>query len=129
MLTFKEVNEALQKLYPNVKLVQGNGYLYITSDDDETSYWIAGMYTTSIPVCKLNHFADVDAVVRSVVDLVKNDQNESYLEYQRGKKFNSTPGLDKDELTDIMLKTVQSNRKEMQRAAGRIRRKLKKPKP
>lgn len=130
MLTFKEVNAAIQKLYPHVKLVQGKGYLYITSDDEETSPWISGMYTTSIPVYKLNHFPDVDSVVSRVVDLIKNDINDSYLEYQREKrKFNSNPGLDREELVQAMLGTNQFKRKEMQKAAARIRNRLRnKPK-
>lgn len=41
------------------------------------------------------------------------------------EKFNSTPDLDQQELLNAMLKTVQFNRKEMQRASAKIRAKLK----
>jgi hypothetical protein len=75
-ITFNQVNEAIQKIYPHVILVQGRGYLYITSDDDKTALKIAGMYTTSIPVAKLNH-QSIEQWVKDVKDLIENDINET----------------------------------------------------
>jgi TRAP-type C4-dicarboxylate transport system substrate-binding protein len=40
-------------------------------------------------------------------------------------KFNSTPDLNKEELLQAMLKTGQFQRREYQKAANRIRQKLK----
>jgi len=40
------------------------------------------------------------------------------------RKFNSNPGLDKEELVQAMLGTNQFKRKEMQKAAARIRNRL-----
>jgi len=78
MITFKQVNKAIQKLYPDVILVQGRGYLYISSDNDDVLYKISGMYTSSIMTCKLNHYSSVEQVVKDVKYLIESDINESF---------------------------------------------------
>lgn len=54
-ISLKRLNEKIDKIYPVVFLVKGEGYFYITSDDNEVGLKLAGFYQTSIYVCHLNH--------------------------------------------------------------------------
>jgi hypothetical protein len=48
--SLKQVNEAIQEKHPLVILVKGEGYFYITSDDEEMGLKIAGMHQSGIYV-------------------------------------------------------------------------------
>lgn len=61
-----QVNAAIQKVYPNIILVKGHDYFYITSDDEKMSLFIAGLYTSSIWVARIGQQA-----VETWVDDVK----------------------------------------------------------
>lgn len=54
--TLKKVNEAIEKAFPNVFLVKGEGYFYIASDDEATGLKIAGLFQTSVYVCNLSAY-------------------------------------------------------------------------
>lgn len=54
-LTIQMVNDHIHTKYPLVDLVKGKGYFYIASDDDNIGLQIAGLYTSSIDVAKINH--------------------------------------------------------------------------
>lgn len=54
-LTLALVNEYIQILYPEITLAKDNGFFYIYSDNNATALKLAGLYSTSIPVCHLNH--------------------------------------------------------------------------
>lgn len=44
------VNEAIEQIYPHVRLAKGHGYHYIYSNHGETALMIAGLFSTSIYV-------------------------------------------------------------------------------
>lgn len=71
--TVAEVNKAIQQKFPNVILVRGTGYYYISSDDEETALKIAGFYATSIPVAYL-HQQTIAQWVKDVEELMKGDE-------------------------------------------------------
>lgn len=52
-VSITEVNKAIAAKFPGVFLVKGNGYYYIASDDDTMADKIAGLYTSSIGVCRI----------------------------------------------------------------------------
>lgn len=49
-VSLRQVNKALKEVHPNIELIKGEGYFYISSDDDKTALMLAGLHTTSIPV-------------------------------------------------------------------------------
>jgi len=53
--TITQVNKYIHNKYPDIDLVRGEGYFYITSDDDVVNEKLAGLYTTSIPVFSIRH--------------------------------------------------------------------------
>ena len=64
-----QVNRAIQKQVGNVTLRKGDGYFYVTSDDDQIDRALMAQYTTSIYVCHLNQ-QSVEAWVDDVRDIV-----------------------------------------------------------
>jgi hypothetical protein len=78
MLTFKKVNAAIQEKFPHVILVQGEGYIYISSEDDETLEKICGLWTSSIPICKLNHDT-IEGWIYNVTELFENKEGIEYV--------------------------------------------------
>ena len=73
--TLDQVNRAISKqIDPRVTLVKGAGYFYIHSDDDEMGNKIAGLYTSSIPVCHLNH-QTVQTWVNDVRDILERTED------------------------------------------------------
>lgn len=70
----KEVNKAIQAKFPKVELVRGEGYYYISSQDEEEGLKMAGLYTTSIPVAYL-HQQTIQQWVDSVEDLLKDQES------------------------------------------------------
>lgn len=54
MTTLSQVNKALAAELPGIRLVKGNGYYYVTSNDDNLLEQICGLYTTSIGVCHIS---------------------------------------------------------------------------
>lgn len=71
----KEVNREIHRIFPTVNLVRGNGYFYIASDDDEMGLKIAGLFTTSIPVCYL-HEQTIEQWVKDVKYLMADPDGE-----------------------------------------------------
>lgn len=67
--TLAQVNAAIAKEFPKVILVRGEGYFYIASDDNEVGIFLAGLYTTSIPVAKLSQ-QSVEVWVNDVRNLM-----------------------------------------------------------
>lgn len=55
--TIKNVNKTIGKIWPGIELVQGNGYVYVSSDDDALALKLAGLCTTSIPVCRISQMS------------------------------------------------------------------------
>lgn len=53
-LTIRILNEAIQEKWPHVKLAKGKGYFYVYSDEADMGLKLAGLYTTSIDVDKIN---------------------------------------------------------------------------
>lgn len=47
------INKHIQKYYPLISLVKGNGYHWIHSSDDRIAIQLAGLYTTSIDVPRI----------------------------------------------------------------------------
>jgi len=69
--TLNQVNKAIQKEIGNVILEKGDGYFYVTSDDNSIGLHLSGLYSTSIYVCYLNH-QTVDAWIEDVKNIVGN---------------------------------------------------------
>lgn len=69
----RQVNKHLKHL-GDVKLIKGEGYYYIYSDDEEMSLKIAGLYTSSIHVHKLNQ-QTIARWVEDVESLFTSDMN------------------------------------------------------
>jgi hypothetical protein len=80
MITYKQANSAIQKVFPNVKLEDTCGYLHIWSDHSETALKIAGMYENNLGVCKLNHCPNIETLVSWVKHLIESDRNKSFFQ-------------------------------------------------
>jgi len=50
-----KVNKHIQSAHPKLYVVQGAGYLYWHSDDDDLALKLAGLYSASIPIAKASH--------------------------------------------------------------------------
>ena len=72
-ITIAQVNRAIGEKFPDVFLAKGEGYFYIASDNEEMGLRIAGLYTTSIPVYKLNE-QTIEGWVRDV-ELLLNQED------------------------------------------------------
>lgn len=72
--TIAEVNKAIQQKFPDVILVKGHKYFYISSDNEEMGLKIAGLYTTSISVFSLGQ-QTIEKWVQDVEHLL-SDKNE-----------------------------------------------------
>jgi hypothetical protein len=70
--SLKQVNRAIQKRFPLVRLIRGNGYYYIVSDDEDMQLKICSLYTTSIGVYSVKHQA-VQTWVNDVEALLKDE--------------------------------------------------------
>lgn len=77
MLTLKKINAELQKKYPGIELVRGQGYFYVYSEDDDLGLKLAGLYTTSIPVDKLNQMT-MEKWIEAVEYVLKDMQRLPY---------------------------------------------------
>ena len=53
--SLKRLNQKIDKIYPGVFLVKGDGYFYVASDDEKMALKIAGLYQSGIYVCHLTH--------------------------------------------------------------------------
>lgn len=53
--SLKQINKAVQAIYPEVIVVKGHNYFYIASDNDQMSHFIAGLYSSSIDVYRISH--------------------------------------------------------------------------
>jgi len=69
--TLKQVNKAIQKQIGNVILQKGNGYFYVSSEDDRIGLKLASLYSTSIYVCHLNQ-QSVEDWIKDVRQIVSN---------------------------------------------------------
>mgnify|MGYP003660978157 FL=1 len=52
--TLSQVNREIQKEIGNVYLCKGEGYFYVSSNDEKIGSSLSSLYTTSIYVCHLN---------------------------------------------------------------------------
>ena len=84
-LTLAKVNKAIQAKHPLVKLVRGNGYYYLVSDDDDMGLKLAGLYSTSI-MCNSIKDQPLERWVGDVDELMKEIDNE--------KGYSDTPQAD-----------------------------------
>lgn len=82
-ITLKQVNDAIQKVYPTVFLVKDRNYFFIASDDNEWGLKIAGLYQSSIYVAKLNQLT-IDQWVDEVKVLFEN-KTHFYYEKQKNQ--------------------------------------------
>lgn len=55
MLTLKRITKEIQKHWPKVELVRGEGYFYLYSSDEEVGLKLSSLYTTGIYVNLLSH--------------------------------------------------------------------------
>lgn len=69
--TLKQVNNKIQKVLGDYLLCKGEGYFYVCSDDPNIGLKLAGLETTSIPVCYLKH-QTVDQWVSDVRGIITN---------------------------------------------------------
>jgi len=69
--TLKQVNNRIQKKYPTIELIKGEGYFYIISEDDETAEKLASLYSTGIYTFALSHDS-LEGWVNEVSELVKD---------------------------------------------------------
>jgi hypothetical protein len=69
--TLAQVNRAIQKQVGNVMLRKGDGYFYVTSDDDQIDRALMAQYMTSIYVCHLNQ-QSVESWIADVQEITKN---------------------------------------------------------
>lgn len=72
MISLKKVNEYIQTKYPTLEIIKGKGYFYVCSDDDQMALALAGLYTTSIGVCKVSHLP-LEKWMTSVESLLKDE--------------------------------------------------------
>lgn len=72
-LTLSAVNKAISELHPYIFLQKGNGYYYVASDDYETSMFLAGLFTTSIYVNKLNAYT-LEYWIKEVKSILGDNQ-------------------------------------------------------
>lgn len=77
MLTLNQINKEVAKKYPHVKVVRGEEYFYLWSDDNATALMLAGLYDASIPVYRVNHMS-LEAWLRSVDIIMTEDRNLRY---------------------------------------------------
>lgn len=75
--SLKQVNKAINAKFPGVYLVHGNGYYYITSDDDKIGTAICGLYTSSIGVFSIKQ-QTVETWVNDVQSLLNDEQRSEY---------------------------------------------------
>lgn len=54
-----------------VQLEKGNGYFYIWSDDEETAFCIAGLYSSSIMVNSFKHLS-IEKWINEIKDLFES---------------------------------------------------------
>lgn len=69
--TLKQVNKKIRKQIGNVMLIKGNGYFYVSNDDDEIGLKLASLYSTSIYVCHLNQ-QSVEDWIKDVRQITSN---------------------------------------------------------
>ena len=67
VMGIKGINKLIKEEVGNFRLVKGSGYFYVASDDKGLGLQLAGLPTTSIYVCSLNHQSTQDWI-----DDVKN---------------------------------------------------------
>jgi len=67
-----QVNKAIHNVYPTINLIKGDGYFYIYSNDAVMALRIAGLFTSSIAVYKINDLT-IDQWVDSVKQLFKDE--------------------------------------------------------
>lgn len=77
-ITLAKVNKAIHAKFPEIKLIRGEGYYYIYSDNEALSLKIAGLFTSSIPVYSIKH-ASIEKLVE-MVEHVLNDLDRSIYE-------------------------------------------------
>ena len=65
----KQVNKAIQREVGNYTLVKGEGYFYVTSEDQDKDLKLSSLFTTSIFCCSLNH-QSVEEWVNDVKDII-----------------------------------------------------------
>lgn len=73
MLTLKQVNAEIEKNYPGVFLVKGNGYFYLASNDDKIGLALATLYTTSIGLFAIDHLP-LDRWMQEVKAVLNDEQ-------------------------------------------------------
>lgn len=81
MINIKQVNEAINKKWPELKLelVKGFGYFWVDSNDENISLKLNNLYTTSIPVSSINQLT-IEKWVDSVEFVLKDGyQGNVYL--------------------------------------------------
>lgn len=74
----KHVNNAIKRKFALVGLAKSEGCFFVFSDDDAMANKLAGLPTTTIYVCYLNHLT-VDEWVRLVGEIVAEAETQ-YLE-------------------------------------------------
>lgn len=77
MATLKTVNKFIQEKYPLIELVQGRGYVYVSSSDDAMLLKISGLYTSSIMVCKISH-ATKEQWLSMTEEVLRDSQASTY---------------------------------------------------
>ena len=65
--------EVLRLTGKSIVLIKGNGYYWISSNDDETSLYLAGLYTTSIPVCYLRH-QSISGWIQDIISILRGEE-------------------------------------------------------
>lgn len=72
------VNKAIQKKYPLIELVKGEGYYYVHSSNDYMALKLATLYTTSISVPNLNQMG-LDRWVANVERILRDEEQPNKL--------------------------------------------------
>lgn len=55
--SLEALNKEIQKKYPGLELVRGEGYYYLYSDDPELGLKIAGLFCSGIYVYDVSHIS------------------------------------------------------------------------
>ena len=75
-ITNKAFREAMKEAgLEKVQLEKGNGYFYIWSDDEETAFYIAGLYSTSIMVNSFNQLK-IETWIKEIKQLLNYEKLE-----------------------------------------------------
>ena len=69
--TLNQVNKAIQRQLGNFTLQKGEGYFYLSSEDNELGLKLASLKSTSIYVCHLNH-QSLEEWLKDVKGIVSN---------------------------------------------------------